>query len=72
MSARRVFSVEVKDMEPMAQDDRTDVMVAYKVPASLVEQIDELAHRELMSRSAWLRRAALLEVRASRRDVAMA
>jgi predicted transcriptional regulator len=46
--------------------------VTIELPADLVAQIDDLAQRELLSRAAWLRREALLAVRASKRDVAMA
>jgi hypothetical protein len=38
------------------------------LPINLVAQIDDLAKRELISRSAWLRREAVLAVRASQRD----
>jgi metal-responsive CopG/Arc/MetJ family transcriptional regulator len=44
--------------------------ISFQLPADLVAKIDELAHRELLSRSAWLRRETVLAVRASRVDEA--
>jgi hypothetical protein len=42
------------------------------LPNSLVAQIDNLAKKELLSRSAWLRREALLAVRQAHVDEAAA
>jgi Ribbon-helix-helix protein, copG family len=38
------------------------------LPPELVEAIDKLAERELLSRSSWMRRELVLAVRASRHD----
>jgi metal-responsive CopG/Arc/MetJ family transcriptional regulator len=56
----------------MVKDDRPRRWVQIDLPVDLIEQIDDLAKRELISRSAWLRREALLAVRASRHDEAAA
>jgi metal-responsive CopG/Arc/MetJ family transcriptional regulator len=40
-----------------------DSQVAFHVPPSLLQRVDELAERELISRSAWLRRLVARAVR---------
>ena len=40
-----------------------DPQVVFKVPASLLEKVDELAQRELISRAAWVRRLVVRAVR---------
>jgi hypothetical protein len=61
-------------MEQVMTDFRQDSSraVTLFLPDALITQIDDLARRELLSRSAWLRREAVLAVRASQRDQAVA
>jgi len=60
-------------MEKAVDDSRHDSRpVTLFLPTDLVDKIDDLAKRELLSRSAWLRREAFLAVRASLRDQAVA
>jgi len=42
--------------------------IVVSVPPDVLKRIDELRERELLSRSAWLRREVVLAVRASTRD----
>ena len=52
-------------MDASRHDSRS---VTLFLPSDLIAQIDDLAKRELISRSAWLRREAVLAVRASHKD----
>jgi hypothetical protein len=42
--------------------------VLFGLPPELVAAVDELAERELLTRTAWVRREIFLAVRASRHD----
>jgi hypothetical protein len=43
--------------------DRREVLITFRCPAELVEAADKAAGRELLSRSAFARRALLVAVR---------
>lgn len=40
----------------MNKTSKPTTLVQIKLPAEMVKQIDTLAHRELISRTAWVRR----------------
>jgi hypothetical protein len=56
----------------MIKDDRPRRLIQVALPADLVETIDALAKREMISRTAFIRRELLLAARASGRDIAVA
>jgi hypothetical protein len=61
-------------MQECCSFERTPMMtpkpktVLLGLPPTLIEAIDKLAERELLSRSAWMRRELMLAVRQSRID----
>src|SRR6266542_4436587 len=63
-----VICVETRHMRAVLKANSRDAFITVRVPRRLVDQLDRLAERELISRSDFVRRELLLAARAADRE----